>query len=284
MLFILISSLFTILSPLLIAYRSHDFWLKSESYQEQPDVHFKHDYLLIIQTDKLEAPIICSTNVIFSELTNNRDQCIMIKSREEDYNRDSKYDELHIEIHVQLSQNQLVHGLHLFLVFDYKLYKGVRLQMESLGVIQYSSSLPGARLDVAGDLSLNQKQILTSHGRDFRFNKSVFEASDFPESLSLAVMLKEYARRNISTILKNMYPVWITGRPSDKPFVVSATIFYPEHTILYKPGFWHIIKWAWMQYISILIIFIYIFRTIKSFIFRNQLVFSIKEVPWKKMQ
>jgi hypothetical protein len=69
--------------------------------------------------------------------------------------------------------------------------------MESLGVIQHSSSLPGARFDVVADLRLIQKQLLPSRGRDVRFNKSVINTVDiFPESFSLHTLLKDYARRN----------------------------------------------------------------------------------------
>lgn len=70
-------------------------------------------------------------------------------------------------------------------------------QMESLGVIQYSSSLPGARFDVVADLRLTQKQLLHNRGRDVRFNKTVMNMEDlFPESFSLHILLKNYAKRN----------------------------------------------------------------------------------------
>jgi hypothetical protein len=45
-----------------------------------------------------------------------------LQSREEDNNRDGKYDELYFEIQVQLLQNQAAHAVTLFLLFDYKLY------------------------------------------------------------------------------------------------------------------------------------------------------------------
>ena len=86
----------------------------------------------------------------------------------------------------------------------------------------------------------------------------------------------------VSTILKNMYTLWTTGRPTDEPFIVSAIIHYPEETILYKPGFWQIMKCAWMQYVSVLVIFIWVLRTVKSYVFENQLITSIKCTPWKK--
>jgi hypothetical protein len=48
-------------------------------YREQPDVHFKHEYLLIVETDKLEAPVICSTYEYFNQIIKEHNHCTMIK-------------------------------------------------------------------------------------------------------------------------------------------------------------------------------------------------------------
>lgn len=40
----------------------------------------------------------------------------------------------------------------------------------------------------------------------------------------------------------------------------------------YLPGFWEIIKFAWIQYVSILLIFLWVFERIKRFVFQNQVV------------
>jgi hypothetical protein len=139
-------------------------------YREQPDIHFKHEYLLIVETDKLEAPVICSTYEYFSQLIKEHNHCTMIKvlyqlhlifsshrvkcalycpfwcnilkyefhfqSREEDNNRDGKYDELYFEIQVQLLQNQDAHAVTLFLLFDYKLYVCIIMIFTSLSLSQ----------------------------------------------------------------------------------------------------------------------------------------------------
>nr|CAD7437700.1 unnamed protein product [Timema bartmani] len=88
---------------------------------------------------------------------------------------------------------------------------------------------------------------------------------------------------SVTTRLSNVYPLWTAGRASDMPFIVSAVVHYPEETILYRPGFWQVIKWAWVQYLSVFIIFVFIFRLIKEYVFSNQLVFTVKTVPWKKL-
>uniref|UniRef100_A0A9L0T5Y3 Transmembrane protein 231 n=1 Tax=Equus caballus TaxID=9796 RepID=A0A9L0T5Y3_HORSE len=46
-LFLLLAAALTYIPPLLVAFRSHGFWLKRSSYEEQPTVHFQHQVLLV---------------------------------------------------------------------------------------------------------------------------------------------------------------------------------------------------------------------------------------------
>jgi transmembrane protein 231 len=43
--FHVVSSLLTVIPPLLLAYRSQGFWIKTATYTEQPEIHFKHSVL-----------------------------------------------------------------------------------------------------------------------------------------------------------------------------------------------------------------------------------------------
>lgn len=62
---------------------------------------------------------------------------------------------------------------------------------------------------------------------------------------------------------------------------IEAYIRYAEAEVEFAPGFWNVIKWAWVQYASILIIVLYVVENIKKFAFRNQLVPTWNE---KKIQ
>uniref|UniRef100_A0A8D1NCE9 Transmembrane protein 231 n=1 Tax=Sus scrofa TaxID=9823 RepID=A0A8D1NCE9_PIG len=46
-LFLLLATALTYIPPLLVAFRSHGFWLKRSSYEEQPTVRFQHQVLLV---------------------------------------------------------------------------------------------------------------------------------------------------------------------------------------------------------------------------------------------
>ncbi|KAL7979650.1 hypothetical protein Chor_004808 [Crotalus horridus] len=57
---------------------------------------------------------------------------------------------------------------------------------------------------------------------------------------------------------------WLTLDASDSKYSLTFST--------YQPGFWEMMKFAWVQYISILLIFLWIFERIKIFLLRNQVL------------
>ena len=86
--------------------------------------------------------------------------------------------------------------------------------------------------------------------------------------------------RNLTIKLADEYSLWTTGPGSDH-FTVSATLRYPEQSLSYRPGFWQVIKWGWVQYVSLLLVFIYVTAAIKNFVFANQIVPTLVSLDQK---
>lgn len=99
--------------------------------------------------------------------------------------------------------------------------------------------------------------------------------SPFASDYDLTRIVAAYQERNVTTILTDPSPIWLVGRAAEAPFVVNAVIRYPVEVISYLPGFWEMIKFAWIQYVSILLIFLWAFERIKRFVFQNQVVTTI---------
>lgn len=76
----------------------------------------------------------------------------------------------------------------------------------------------------------------------------------------------------VSTKLDNVLVKWTRGRPYKQPFLVKTKINYDSVEILYKPKFWQVMKWAWIQYFSILVLSVFIFKKVKLFLFANHIV------------
>ncbi|XP_026540683.1 transmembrane protein 231 isoform X1 [Notechis scutatus] len=247
----------TYVPPLLVAYRSHGFWLSRSSYAEQPSVRFRHEVLLAALTESGGGP-----------------------AREEDSNQDGVTDLLRFQLELPLLPSERVVGIQLLLTFSYELHRMSTFVMQSMAFLQSFSPVPGSQVFVNGDLKLHQRQPLHHAGLDSRYNVSVINStSPFAQDYDFVNIVETYQKRNVTTVLSGPSPIWVTGRSPDQPFVIQAFIHYPMELIVYQPGFWEMVKFAWMQYISILLIFLWIFERIKIFLLRNQVLNMVQMSP-----
>ncbi|XP_061863520.1 transmembrane protein 231 isoform X6 [Colius striatus] len=221
----------TYVPPLLLAYRSHGFWLKQSAYLEQPAVRFRYEVLFVATTGPGPGSFLAwSTFPAFNRLQEDR---------------------LRVPLLSRMST----------------------LVMQTMAFLQFFSPVPGSQLYTNGDLKLNQRQLLKHCGLDTRYNVSVVNGtSPFASDYDLTNIIAAYWDRNVTTVFSDPNPIWMTGRATDTPFIINATIRYPVEVILYQPGFWEMIKFAWIQYVSILLIFLWVFGRIKMFVFQNQVL------------
>uniref|UniRef100_A0A2I3GN94 Transmembrane protein 231 n=1 Tax=Nomascus leucogenys TaxID=61853 RepID=A0A2I3GN94_NOMLE len=277
-LFLLLAAALTYISPLLVAFRSHGFWLKRSSYEEQPTVRFQHQVLLVALLGPESGGFLAwSTFPAFNRLQGDRLRVPLVSTREEDRNQDGKMDMLHFKLELPLQSTEHVLGVQLILTFSYQLHVSqlssplCLFNRPDMAFLQSSFPVPGSQLYVNGDLRLQQKQPLSCGGLDARYNISVINGtSPFAYDYDLTHIVAAYQERNVTTILNDPNPIWLVGRAADAPFVINAIIRYPV-----EPGFWEMVKFAWVQYVSILLIFLWVFERIKIFVFQNQVVTTI---------
>ncbi|XP_059008602.1 transmembrane protein 231 isoform X2 [Mustela lutreola] len=252
-LFLLLAAALTYIPPLLVAFRSHGFWLKRSSYEEQPTVRFQHQVLLVaLLGPECGGFLAWSTFPAFNRLQGDHLRVPLVSTREEDRNQDGKMDMLHFKLELPLQSTEQVLGVQLILTFSYQLHRMSTFVMQSMVFLQSSFAVPGSQLYVHGDLRLQQKQPLSCGGLDVRYNVSVINGtSPFAYDYDLTHIVAAYQERNENTICD------------------SLTVY------TYLPGFWEIIKFAWVQYVSILLIFLWVFERIKRFVFQNQVVTTI---------
>lgn len=63
---------------------------------------------------------------------------------------------------------------------------------------------------------------------------------------------------------------------------IKVFLRIPEMQIRYAPGIMQELKWAWPQYLSLVVIFYWIFNRIKKFVFYHRLLMAWEVIPWKK--
>lgn len=76
----------------------------------------------------------------------------------------------------------------------------------------------------------------------------------------------------VYTKLDNVLAKWTRGRPYGLPFLIKIKINYNIVDIMYKPKIWQVMKWAWIQYFSILVLSVYVFKRVKRFLYTKHIV------------
>lgn len=262
----------TFIPPLLIAYRSQGFWQRMDTYREQPEIHFKHDMILYLETLLPEKSLAWSTFKNFNQLLQDRVRVPFIQTSETDWNGDGKLDDLNLSLSIPITNEEQIRGVTLLLLFDVKLHRLSSVGLSGLALIQDESVFDGSGMSVSADLVLHQKQPLASRGRDSRFQDPIFDAFSLnPETFEFSKVLRDYSRRNLTTRLSNQYSTWTRcGLGHNNAFTLDIQIHYPEQAIMYTPGIWQVLKWAWVQYLAIAVIFMVVFRQFRSHVFTAQ--------------
>ncbi|XP_029951253.1 transmembrane protein 231-like [Salarias fasciatus] len=281
-LFLFLVLCLTYISPLLVAYRSQGFWIKRSTYEEQPVVRFQYQILLVAATSTEGDYLAWSTFPHLNNMLGPNLRIPTVSVREEDQNQDGKLDRLTFQLQLPLKPEEQLYSIQLLLTFSYQLFRMSTVVMQSLGYLQHSSPVPGARLWVSGDLRLQQRTPLPHRGLYDVYNVSVIDASSpFASSYDLEKILRSYQERNLTTVLSCPMPVWTVGRAAGSPFELNAEIRYPVEVISYRPGFWETIKFAWIQYVSILLVMLWVFERIQRFVFQNQVLPTVP-IPVEK--
>ena len=66
-------------------------------------------------------------------------------------------------------------------------------------------------------------------------------------------------------------PLWISG--TDNRFTINLTINIPSQPILYKPSFFEVIKFAWIQFVCLAVALHYLaFRCLAQYVYTHQIV------------
>jgi hypothetical protein len=86
----------------------------------------------------------------------------------------------------------------------------------------------------------------------------------------------------VSGSITNLRVLPKLGFLNDEPIIIKAEVFYATQSINYKPGFWEEVKWAWMQYLSILAIVIYFIKKGLTRMFISKRLRSYVIVPWQQ--
>ena len=204
------------------------------------------------------------------------------------------------------------HFLSCSLTNDTQVHSQVTIQ--SLVYLDNSRGTPASGLWMGGALGMRQQAPFPPSGRVSMFNTSLLdETGSGVKDFQLTNILSAYNRRQgektqvqhfrnsfyllissfefsyfsvplsppVTTYLDQSLSVW-EGKDS-RDFTLEVELIYPPLTVTYFPGFWQLIKFAWIQYLSILVVFWWLLTLVQSFVFHNQVILTIKKNKMNKL-
>lgn len=75
--------------------------------------------------------------------------------------------------------------------------------------------------------------------------------------------------------IENPDLVWESGDSGN--FSLELELQYPPMTVDYHPGFWQLVKFAWIQYVAILVVFWWVLSYVQAFVFKNQIILTVRK-------
>ncbi|XP_047987694.1 transmembrane protein 231-like [Leguminivora glycinivorella] len=277
MLFILLTNAIIIILPFIFAYGGRGFWLKSQSYFEQPVVFFTYDYLFVAETDDPSQPIVCG-----NENHDDDEYCAEFQVGEYDNNDDGNNDVLELKLLLKIPPPKTLASVVLLFGLDLQLKTICPLHMQGLSIITKEFSQPPSALIYYGDLTLHQASHLPCHPNtvDTAYNITFFGHLGKKSKDIVDAIIEEYFTREAIIDTKTLHSRSQNGHTGTVNIKIRLRI--PETLVLYTPNLLQELKWAWPQYLSMAVVLYWIFNKIKKFVFSNRLLMAWEVVTWKK--
>ena len=264
----ILSVLALVIIPFLVAFGSHNFWLKRSTYFEQPLVQFKHKVAVVLEgfssadggATRRPLSLFWSSVPLMNDVFEANLRSPILRSWADDHNRDGTPDALHVFLRFPLNAGEDVHQVTSVATFDYQLRDRVKLQMEAMAVVQHGSPVPGAALAADGTLQLQQRIPFSVRAgfQELYRGEDLLPASSSPPASARDVVIpaivQRYEQRNFTARFDVPYPLWSgsSGLPAagvaQRAFALNMTFRVPsEQDIRYTPDTSELLKFAWIQ-------------------------------------
>ncbi|KAI6654823.1 hypothetical protein LOD99_2702 [Oopsacas minuta] len=268
--------LLILIPPFFIAYSTKGLWLREEFYQEQPDVEFTRELIVILHGSTPHSILTWSTLPSYNRLLQTRIRIPLFKFREEDANQDGIRDYIDVSMEFPMQLDDDVTHVTCLLIHEVKLSKHALVTLRGMSYLDYAAAGQGHAIHFSGEMRVRQRNALPSYGKLTTYNTQILNSSSpYASDYDLNTIITNYLTRNLSTFVDNIIPVWQYGQAVGQPFTLSARIYYPNQLLFYQPEFWQVVKFAWIQYLAIVILFIFVADVITRYIFTNFLIPTI---------
>ncbi len=241
---------FVVLLPFFLAYGTGQFWIKSNTYYEQPRVQFTGE-LFIDVSNTTGTVAYCSIQSINQQFGNNV-LAPIVESASEDANDDGKNDMITIRAFLPVYNATTVTQVNMIVGLHYLLSETVKIRMVSGIFVSVYAGSGASKIVAVGDVLLRQKHPLEVSSKSI---STLYAGAGIFEPLktgSFLSALKEYEKRNETLQFRHNEIVvpYGGGAQTEIELKLRVPLNQPVH---YVPGMVEMLKTAWIQYMYILI-------------------------------
>ncbi|UJR36039.1 hypothetical protein I4U23_028776 [Adineta vaga] len=269
--------LLTFLPPLFTSYFTSGFYYKELTYSEQPRISYHGKYQIIIGS---------ASSLVFSSsdarqnnyFISNYYPTTLRTAIPRDTDGDNIIDQQTIILNVILPQSIADSTVNLWLMFQYKLNQYSTISMETLGLISLKAPTTladNATVTIYGQLNFHQRDPISNHSDISSISDSIINYGTYSLVPSLNEILNNYTSRNYFTTFDQDYVRWSSSSTGEPQLTLRVVLSTSLQSIRYVPSFWKEFRWAWIQYVTALLPFLYLINKVKEFVFSNRLLRTI---------
>ncbi|OQR75133.1 transmembrane protein-like [Tropilaelaps mercedesae] len=237
-------------------------WRLVDIFSEQPKINFKKDFILLLDTR--DGDVISFSRPQPGRLDSTL-PIVRFSHLSTDTNLDLRPEQHDILFNIDAWN---ITGIRLILKMEARLQSMVGVLSDCLVYVEHSSSLIGSALSVTSGLRITSSFIFP-----FRSYIDLRTSPDFTQPLE--DILQEHSKSRVKCVLEGTTKVWRPATSSVTApgrFVLSLRLNTAEQAFYYRPGLSHVMKLAWTQYFSIMVLFAAVAIKLKKYVFENQII------------
>ena len=268
--------------PFFLGFATYDFWKARQFYLEQPQVLYRKELLITVYSEQESvsgSSLITSPSVQFFSTLGSINRMyyeslspMTIVSSLLDYNFDGYAEMYDFNITVYTDPSN-IKSIKILSFYDYQIRDRIKMDLVGLAYSEVNTPAGAAYVYIDGDLEFIQKNLMKpSPTINSDYNYSVLSTSSASENF-LPTLLLVNNDRNFTTNYN--YNYMVAPRGLDSSCKISMKVRIPVYQKYeYAPGFLEVMKFAWVQYVSLLIPIGYLIYRFAGFIYRNQILES----------
>ncbi|XP_053692199.1 transmembrane protein 231 [Sabethes cyaneus] len=273
-----------------------------ESYRlvyEQPTVRFTYRYLFLAEVDQPEVGneiITCSSFDAYNTLATERQECTTLKVVTHDSTANGKLDSLRVSVSLNLPDESLGLVFYSFYFFldaelksncDFRVPAFICLDKKTPQKQSFKSGTITHRGQLKSSQSASLQCPFPMRNIKTHFNHNYFANENFTR-------LEEFLPETIQSRIEASNAAFLYFEPlrtdweRDGSDVVTIQLDLlvggedSRHTaLLYRASIWQKLLQFWIQYFSVLVVFLWIADRAKDWLFEKFVIRAMEIVPWK---